>query len=51
MSQRVIPRLSTRIIQRGAISKGKVNYVDWSRVNLKNKRGAYSITVTMSHVL
>ncbi len=51
MSQRVIPRLSTRIIQRGAIAKGKVNYVDWSRVNLKNKRGAYSITVTMSHVL
>jgi hypothetical protein len=28
MSQRVIPRLSTRIIQRGAIAKGKVNYVD-----------------------
>jgi len=51
MSQRVIPRLSTRIIQRGAIARGKVNYVDWSRVNLKNKRGAYSITVTMSHVL
>jgi len=51
MTQRVIPRLSTRIIQRGAIARGKVNYVDWSRVNLKNKRGAYSITVTMSHVL
>ena len=55
MTQKVIPRLSSRIIQRGAIkftlAKGKVNYVDWSRVNLKNKRGAYSITVTMSHVL
>jgi hypothetical protein len=51
MTQRVIPRLSTRVIQRGAIATGKVNYVDWSRVNLKNKRGAYSITVTMSHVL
>jgi len=51
MTQRVIPRLSTRVIQRGAIARAKVNYVDWSRVNLKNKRGAYSITVTMSHVL
>lgn len=51
MSQKVIPRLSTRVIQRGAIATGKVSYVDWSRVNLKNKRGAYSITVTMSHVL
>lgn len=28
MTQRVIPRLSTRIIQRGAIARGKVNYVD-----------------------
>lgn len=50
MTQRVIPRLSTRVIQRGAIARGKINYVDWSRVNLKNKRGAHSITVTMSHV-
>lgn len=51
MTQRVIPRLSSRVIQRGAIARGKTNYVDWSRVNLKNKRGAHSITVTMSHVL
>ena len=50
MTQRVVPRLSSRIIQRGAIARGKVNYVDWSRVNLKNKRGAHSVTVTMSHV-
>lgn len=50
MTQRVIPRMSTRVIQRGAIARGKVNSVDWSRINMKNKRGAYSITVTMSHV-
>jgi Mitochondrial ribosomal protein (VAR1) len=51
MTQRVIPKKSSRVFQRGAIAKGKVTYVDWSRVNLKNKRGAHSITVTMSHVI
>jgi len=51
MTQRVIPRKSSRVFQRGAIATGKVTYVDWSRVNLKNKRGAHSITVTMSHVI
>ena len=51
MTQRVIPRLTTRIIQKGAITRGKINYINSSRVNLKNKRGAHSITVTMSHLL
>jgi hypothetical protein len=51
MTQRVIPRLTTRVIQKGAITRGKINYINSSRVNLKNKRGAHSITVTMSHLL
>ena len=51
MTQRVIPRLTTRVIQKGAITKGKINYINSSRVNLKNKRGAHSITVTMSHLI
>ena len=51
MTQRVIPRLTTRVIQKGAITRGKINYINSSRVNLKNKRGAHSITVTMSHLI
>ena len=51
MTQKVIPRISSRVLQRGAISQSKVTYVDWSRVNLKNRRGAHSITVTMSHII
>ena len=51
MTQRVIPKISSRVSQRGATATGKVTYLDWSRVNLKNKRGAHSITVTMSHVI
>jgi hypothetical protein len=38
-------------MQRGAISHRKAAYVDWSRVVLKNRRGAHNITVTMSHVI
>jgi hypothetical protein len=51
MTQKAIPRLTSRIMQRGAIKQSKVTYVDWSRINLKNKRGAHSITVKMSHVI
>ena len=51
MTQKVVPKITSRTIQRGATLKGKVTFVDWSRINLQNKRGAYSITVKMSHVV
>jgi hypothetical protein len=51
MTQKVIPRISSREIQRGPISHRKVTFVDWSRLVMKNKRGAHSITVTLSHVI
>lgn len=51
MTQRVIPKISSRLIQRGPTAVGKVNFVDWSRINLKNRRGSHSITVKMSHVI
>ena len=51
MSQKVIPRISSLEFQRGPTSHRKVSFVDWSRVVLKNKRGAHSITITLSHVL
>ena len=51
MTQRVIPKISSRVIQRGPTAVGKVNFVDWSRINLKNRRGSHSITVKMSHVI
>ena len=51
MTQRVIPRLTTRVTQKGAITRGKIKYIKSSRVHLKNKRGAHSITVTMSHLI
>ena len=51
MTQKVIPRISTREMQRGPISHRKVSFVDWSRIVLKNRRGAHSITIKLSHVI
>lgn len=46
LTQRVIPRKTVKIIRRGAFARGKVNFLDMARYTSKNKRGAFSITVT-----
>jgi Mitochondrial ribosomal protein (VAR1) len=50
LTQRVIPRLTVKTIQRGTLARGKSNFVNSARFTNKNRRGAYSITVTMGHV-
>lgn len=50
LTQRVIPRLTVKNIQRGTLARGKANFVDSARFTNKNKRGSFSITVTMGHV-
>nr|YP_009710754.1 ribosomal protein S3 [Amanita thiersii]QFZ98703.1 ribosomal protein S3 [Amanita thiersii] len=46
LNNKIVPRKTVKIIRRGAVAKGKVNYLDVARYTNKNKRGAYSITVT-----
>lgn len=50
LTQRVIPRLTVKTIQRGTLARGKAQFVDSARFTNKNKRGSFSITVTMGHV-
>ena len=50
LTQRVIPRKTVKIINKGALARGKVIYLDSSRFTNKNKRGAFSITVFTGHV-
>ena len=50
LTQRVIPRLTVKTIQRGTLARGKANFVDNARFTHKNKRGSFSITVTMGHI-
>jgi hypothetical protein len=46
MKYKVIPRKTVKLTQRGSSSTGTVNYTSFSRVTSKNRRGAYSITVS-----
>src|ERR1700744_3825364 len=50
LTQRVVPRLTVKTIQRGTLARGKAQFVDTARFTNKNKRGSFSITVTMGHI-
>jgi len=50
LTQRVVPRLTVKTIQRGTLARGKAQFVDSARFTTKNKRGSFSITVTMGHI-
>jgi hypothetical protein len=51
MTQKVVPRISSRIIQKGSIAPSKVTFSNWSRLTLKNKRGSHSLTVILSQMM
>ena len=46
LTQKVIPRITVKTIRRGALAKSKVNFSDVARLTKKNKRGAFSITIS-----
>ena len=46
LTQKIVPRHTKHITRRGTISKGKINFLDIARFTNKNKRGAFSITIT-----
>jgi hypothetical protein len=54
LTQRVIPRLTVKTVQRGTLARGKTIplglFVNAARFTNKNKRGAFSITVTTGHI-
>ena len=49
LSQRIVPRFTSRTIQRGNLGKTKADFISTSRFTSKNKRGAFSFTITMGH--
>ena len=49
LTQRVVPKLTVKTIQRGTLARGKAQFVDTARFTNKNKRGSFSITVTTGH--
>lgn len=49
LSQKIVPRFTSRTIQRGNLGKTKTDLITTSRFTNKNKRGAFSFTITMGH--
>ena len=49
ITQAIIPKLTSKIIQKGSINRANTDFVTTSRYTAKSKRGAFSITVTMGH--
>jgi Mitochondrial ribosomal protein (VAR1) len=50
LNQRIIPRKTVKTISKGSVARGKVIYLEKGRFTNKNKRGAFSITVTTGHI-
>jgi hypothetical protein len=47
---RIIPRKTVNISQKGSLSRSVVNYAESSRFINKSKRGSFSLTVSISHI-
>jgi hypothetical protein len=50
MTQSIRPRFTVQSKQEGSLARVKVHYTEKSRFTGKNKRGAFSFTVLMSHI-
>jgi hypothetical protein len=51
LSQKIIPRISSKTYERGKLTRGKVHFINSSRIYGKHKRGAYSITIHTGSVI
>jgi hypothetical protein len=51
MTQSIRPRFTVQSKQEGSLARVKVHFTEKSRFTGKNKRGAFSFTVSISHVL
>lgn len=49
LTQRVIPRKTVKTFSKGSLARGKVIYLETARFTNKNKRGAFSITISTGH--
>ena len=50
MTQSMRPRFTVQSFQEGSLARVKVHFIEKSRFTGKNKRGAFSFTITLSHV-
>jgi hypothetical protein len=46
LKEKIVPRQTITQTRRGALAKGKINFYDIARFTNKNKRGAFTITIS-----
>jgi hypothetical protein len=46
MREPIIPRITTKVFEKGATATGKVNYLDVASITKKNRKGAYTIKIS-----
>lgn len=49
LAQKIVPRFTSQTFQEGSLNRGITNIVNTSRFTSKNRKGSYSITVSMGH--
>jgi Mitochondrial ribosomal protein (VAR1) len=50
LTQRVVPRKTVKVFNKGKLARGKVIYLETARFTNKNKRGAFSVTIFIGHI-
>jgi hypothetical protein len=49
LTQRIIPRKTVKTFSTGCLARGKILYLEQARFTNKNRRGAFSITLSTGH--
>lgn len=49
LTQRIVPRKTVKLFNNGALSRNKIMYIETARYTNKNKRGAFSISISLGH--
>jgi Mitochondrial ribosomal protein (VAR1) len=50
LTQRIVPRKTVKTISKGSLAKSNTIHLEKGRITNKNKRGAFSVTITLGHI-
>jgi hypothetical protein len=51
MTQRIVPKKTVKIIRKGTLIKNNLIFLDEARYTNKNKRGAFTLSVSLTHFI
>jgi|SRR5215472_10966192 len=51
MTHRIVPKKTVKIIRKGNLTKNNITFLDEARYTNKNKRGAFTLSISLKHYL